>query len=87
MESLSQPVPHRIAHYRSEADRLRRMAEAEPIAAIRAELLATARQYQRLADGLKTGAPFKTDPESEERLENCAVPSIAWLEALGSDRD
>ncbi|MBV8890528.1 MAG: hypothetical protein JO266_00880 [Acidobacteria bacterium] len=58
MESLSRPVPQRIAHYRSEADRLRRMAQAEPIGAIQAELLAVARQYQQLADGLKTGAPF-----------------------------
>jgi len=58
MESLSRPVPQRIAHYRSEADRLRRMAQAEPIGAIQAELLAVARQYQQLADGPKTGAPF-----------------------------
>lgn len=58
METLSWPIPQRIAHYRSEADRLRCMADAEPIEAIRDELLATARQYQQLADGLKTGAPF-----------------------------
>ena len=64
MESLSQPVPQRVALYRSEADRLRRMAEAEPIAAIRAELLAVARQYEELADGLKTGAPFSAAESS-----------------------
>jgi hypothetical protein len=49
METLSRPLPQRIAQYESEADRLRRMAEAEPIEAIREELLAVARQYQQLA--------------------------------------
>jgi hypothetical protein len=34
------------------------MAEAEPIEAIRDELLAVARQYDNLAEGLKSGAPF-----------------------------
>ena len=58
MQTLSQPIPQRIAIYRSEADKLRRMAEAEPIAAIQAELLAIARQYQQLADGPNTGSPF-----------------------------
>ena len=37
------------------------MAETEPIEAIREKLLAVARQYQQLADGLKTGAPFTAD--------------------------
>ena len=63
MQTLSRPIPQRIALYRSEADRLRRMAEAEPIAAIRAELLAVARQYEQLADGLRTGAAFSTETE------------------------
>ena len=58
MRTLSSPIPQRIAHYQSEADRLRRMAEAEPIEAVRNELLAVARQYDILAEGLKTGAPF-----------------------------
>jgi hypothetical protein len=49
MQTLSSPIPQRIAQYESEADRLRRMAEAEPIDAIRDELLAVARQYQQLA--------------------------------------
>lgn len=61
METLSRPVSQRIAIYRSEADRLRQMAEVEPIEAIRDELLAVARQYQQLADGLKTGAPFSVE--------------------------
>jgi hypothetical protein len=46
------------AHYQNEANRLRQMAEAEPIEAIRDELLAVARQYDNLAEGLKSGAPF-----------------------------
>jgi hypothetical protein len=41
------------------------MAETEPIAAIRCELLVVARQYQQLADGLKTGAPFADDVLTE----------------------
>ena len=41
------------------------MAEAEPVAAIQAELLAVARQYQQLADGLKTGAPFADEVLTE----------------------
>jgi hypothetical protein len=61
METLSWPIPQRIAHYQREADRLRSMAEAEPIEIIREELLAVARQYQQLADGLKTGAPFTAE--------------------------
>jgi len=61
MQTLSSPIPQRIAHYKSEADRLRRMAEAEPIEAVRNELLAVARQYQQLADCLKTGAPFTAE--------------------------
>ena len=61
MQTLSSPIPQRIAQYENEADRLRRMAEAEPIDAIRDELLAVARQYQQLADGLKTGAPFTAE--------------------------
>ena len=61
METLPGPIPQRIAHYKSEADRLRRLADAEPIEAIREELLAVARQYQQLADGLKTGAPFTAE--------------------------
>ena len=40
------------------ANRLRQMADAEPIEAIRDELLAVARQYDNLAEGLKSGAPF-----------------------------
>jgi len=61
METLSWPIPQRIAHYQSEADRLRRMAAAETIATIRDKLLAVAQQYQQLADGLKTGAPFAAE--------------------------
>jgi hypothetical protein len=61
MKTLSWPIPQRVAHYQSEADRLRRLAETEPVAAIREELLAVARQYQQLARGLRTGASFKAE--------------------------
>ena len=61
MQALCSPIRQRIAQDQSEADRLRRMAEAEPIEAIREELLAVARQYQKLSDGLKTGAPFTAE--------------------------
>jgi len=61
MQTLSRPIPQRIAQYQSEAERLRRVAAGEPIEAIRVELLAVAQQYQQLADGLKTGAPFSTE--------------------------
>jgi len=58
MQTLSWPIPQRTAHYQNEANRLRQMAEIEPIEAIRDELLAVARQYDNLAEGLKSGAPF-----------------------------
>ena len=58
MQTLSRPIPLRMAQYQNEANRLRRMAESEPIEAIRDELLAVARQYDHLAEGLKSGAPF-----------------------------
>ena len=63
MQTLSRPIPQRIAHYQSEANRLRRMAEVEPIEAIRVELLTVARQYQQLAEALKTGAPLSTEDQ------------------------
>jgi len=58
MQTLSSPIPLRIAQYQNEANRLCQMAEDEPIEAIRDELLAVARQYDNLAEGLKSGAPF-----------------------------
>ena len=47
----------RAAHYEEQADRLRRLAEAEPVESIRAELLSTAKMYQELADGLTPNKP------------------------------
>ena len=58
MQTLSRPIPPRIVQYHNQANRVRRMAETEPIKAIRDELLAVARQYDNLAEGLKSGAPF-----------------------------
>ena len=37
------------------------MTQAEPITAIRAELLTVARQYQQLANGLKIRVPFSVE--------------------------
>ena len=44
MQTRSSPIPQRIVHYESEANRLRRIAEAEPMTETRDELLAVARQ-------------------------------------------
>jgi len=49
------PAKERAAHYQCEADKFRRMAKAEPVEQIRAQLLAVAEQYQSLADSLKPG--------------------------------
>jgi hypothetical protein len=42
----------RAAHYQHEAEKFRRMAEAEPIERLRIQLLNVAQQYQELADAL-----------------------------------
>ena len=42
----------RAAHYEQEAEKFRRMAEAEPVENIRQELLGVAEQYRRLAESL-----------------------------------
>jgi hypothetical protein len=44
MQTRSSPIPQRIVHYESEAERRRRIAEAEPMTETRDELLAVARQ-------------------------------------------
>ena len=46
------PAKERAAHYEREADKFRRMAEAEPVERIRKELLAVAEQYRSLAASL-----------------------------------
>ena len=43
----------RAAHYEDQADKLRRLAEAEPIDGIRTQLLAVAKLYQELAVSLR----------------------------------
>jgi hypothetical protein len=42
----------RAAHYLEQAEKLRQIADAEPVERIRKLLLATAEQYQELAAGL-----------------------------------
>ena len=52
MDFPTRTAKERAAHYEQEADKFRRMAEAEPVENIRQELLAVAEQYRRLADSL-----------------------------------
>jgi len=52
----------RAAHYEQQADRLRRMAEAEAVAQMRDQLLAVAQQYQQLAENLKADNPPQSSP-------------------------
>jgi len=50
----SWPASQRLEHYQELANNLRRMAEAEKVPELRAQLLALARQYQELVTGLRT---------------------------------
>src|SRR2546423_15721536 len=52
MDFRTRTAKERAAHYEQEADKFRRMAEAEPVEHIRQELLAVAEQYRKLADSL-----------------------------------
>ena len=54
MDFPTRTAKERAAHYEQEAEKFRRMAEAEPVEHIRQELLAVAEQYRRLADSLNT---------------------------------
>jgi len=45
-------VIERFAHYSEQAEKLRKMAEAEPSQPMRDQLLDLAAQYQKLADTL-----------------------------------
>jgi hypothetical protein len=47
----------RAAHYYDQADKLREMAEVEPGAKLREQLLMLADEYQKLADGLGIARP------------------------------
>ena len=47
-----QSAKQRAAHYRSEAEKFRKLADAEPIGRIRAQLFALAAQYGALAASL-----------------------------------
>ena len=54
MEALRlKSAKERAVHYQGEADKFCRLAEAEPVEHIRAQLLALAEQYQSLATSLK----------------------------------
>ena len=57
MDFPTRSARERAAHYEREAEKFRRMAEAETVDHIRAQLVSVADQYQWLADSLKTGQP------------------------------
>ena len=48
----SRPTKARAAHCQAEANKFRKMAEAELVESIREQLFSVARQYQELADSL-----------------------------------
>lgn len=60
MDFPTRTAKERAAHYEQEADKFRRMAEAEPIEHMRQELLAVAEQYQKLADSLDNRQRLKS---------------------------
>jgi hypothetical protein len=60
MDFPTRTAKERAAHYEQEADKFRRMAEAEPVEHIRQELLAVAEQYQKLADSLDNRQRLKS---------------------------
>ena len=57
MDFPARSARERAAHYEAEAEKFRRMAAAETVGYIRAQLASVAEQYQRLADSLKLGRP------------------------------
>ena len=52
MDFRTRPAKERAEQYEREAEKFRRMAEAEPIGFIREQLAALAEQYQKLAISL-----------------------------------
>jgi hypothetical protein len=57
MDIQSWPASRRALHYGTEAEKFRRMADAEPVGRVREQLLSVARQYQELAESLKADRP------------------------------
>jgi hypothetical protein len=66
MDFPTRTAKQRAAHYEQEADKFRRMAEAEPVEHIRQELLAVAEQYQKLADSLDNRHRLKSPTLTRE---------------------
>jgi hypothetical protein len=66
MDFPMRTAKERAAHYEQEADKFRRMAEAEPVEHIRQELLAVAEQYQKLADSLDNRHRLKSPTLTRE---------------------
>ena len=61
----SWPVSQRVEHYQELAAKLRRMAETETVPALRAQILALARQYQELVTSLRTKRRFVGGAQKE----------------------
>jgi hypothetical protein len=61
----SWPASQRSEHYQELATKLRRIAEAEKVPELRAQILALARQYQELVTGLRTKRRFVGGAQKE----------------------
>jgi hypothetical protein len=61
----SWPASQRSEHYQELAAKLRRIAEAEKVPELRAQLLALARQYQELVTSLRTKRRFVGGAQKE----------------------
>jgi len=59
MDFRARPAKERAAHYEQEADKFRRLAEAEPIEHIREQLQSLAEQYARLAVSIREDRPIR----------------------------
>jgi len=61
----SWPASQRSEHYQELATKLRRIAEAEKVPELRAQILSLARQYQELVTGLRTKRRFVGGAQKE----------------------
>jgi cell shape-determining protein MreC len=61
MDFQVKSAKERAAHYEQEAEKFRRIAEAEPVEHIRNELRALAAQYRRLAESLNARRRLTTN--------------------------
>ena len=62
MDFPTRSARERATHYEQEAEKFHRMAAAETVERVRAQLFALAKQYQQMAAALKSGRPLVGDP-------------------------